>query len=100
MTPPFITNRTLRSALMSRVGSPSTATRSASRPALIAPNRSPRCSTLAATEVAEREDADIAAVGDGDASVERFLEAGSLGFQKRRFWLVADAPAAIATHGL
>jgi hypothetical protein len=53
-TPPFITRRTLRSAVMSRVGSPATATRSASSPGLTAPRRSPRRSTFAATDVAAR----------------------------------------------
>ena len=37
-TPPFITNRTLRSAEISFVGSPSTAIRSASSPAFTRPN--------------------------------------------------------------
>ena len=43
MAPPFITRRTLRRVVMSRVGSPSTATRSARRPATTVPRRSSRC---------------------------------------------------------
>ena len=52
--PPFITSFTWRRVLMSWVGSPSTATRSARRPGLTAPRRSSRRRVLAATEVAAR----------------------------------------------
>src|SRR5438132_467055 len=54
-TPPFMTKRTFRRALISRVGSPSTATRSAKSPGLIVPSRLSRPRTLALTDVAERK---------------------------------------------
>ena len=88
-SPPFITSLTFRRALMSTVGSPSTATRSASSPGLTAPRRSrtrwssrPRRSRRErigrlhavfdqelelAGAVAMGEDAHVAAVGDGHA---------------------------------
>jgi hypothetical protein len=52
--PPFITNCARRSAVMSAVGSPATAIRSASRPARTLPIRSSRCKTFALTDVAAR----------------------------------------------
>ena len=87
---------------MSRVGSPSTATRSASRPGATRPSRSSRWKIFALPLVAARraasgvmpystislqlahvvavgEDADVAAEADRHARLERRLEAGALG---------------------
>src|SRR5712671_1238507 len=54
VTPLFMTNRTRRNAAISFVGSPSTPTRSANRPGLMAPSLASRRSALAASTVAAR----------------------------------------------
>src|SRR5207237_255580 len=54
ISPPFITNCTLRAAEISRVGSPCTAIKSANSPGFTAPMRLSQCNIFAFTDVAAR----------------------------------------------